>query len=123
MVIAHELTALGYTIYATRGTATALRDSGIKARAVFRISDGRPNVLDLITDNEVQWIVNVPTGAKPAQDEVIMRTEAIRRGMPITTTVRGLQSAVDGIKRLRTLKRFEVLSLQEFNRKANHKHS
>jgi len=123
VAMARELAALGYTIYATRGTATALRDAGIKARAVFRISDGRPNVLDLILDNEVQWIVNVPTGAKPAQDEVIMRTEAIRRGMPITTTVRGLQSAVDGIKRLRTLKRCEVLSLQEYNRKASHKHA
>ena len=123
VAMARELAALGYTIYATRGTATALRDAGIKARAVFRISDGRPNALDLILDNEVQWIVNVPTGAKPAQDEVIMRTEAIRRGMPITTTVRGLQSAVDGIKRLRTLKRCEVLSLQEYNRKALHTHA
>ena len=123
IVMAHELTALGYTIYATRGTATALREAGIKARAVFRISEGRPNVMDLILDNEVQWIVNVPSGAKPAQDEVIMRTEAIRRGMPITTTIRGLQSAVDGIKRLRTLKRCEVLSLQEYNRKASHGHA
>ena len=99
-----------------------LRDAGIKARAVFRISEGRPNALDLILDSEVQWIVNVPAGAKPAKDEVIMRTEAIRRGLPITTTVRGLQSAVDGIKRLRTLKRCEVLSLQEYNRKASHTH-
>jgi carbamoyl-phosphate synthase large subunit len=46
-----------------------------------------------------------------------MRTEAIRRGLPITTTLRGLQSAVDGIKCLRLLKRCEVLSLQEYNRK------
>ena len=118
VAVARELSDLGYTIYATRGTATAIRDAGIKARAVFRISEGRPNALDLILDNEVQWIVNVPSGAKPAKDEVIMRTEAIRRGLPITTTVRGLQSAVDGIRRLRTLKRCEVLSLQEFNRKA-----
>ena len=123
IVMARELTALGYTIYATRGTATALREAGIKARAVFRISEGRPNALDLILDNEVQWIINVPSGAKPAKDEVIMRTEAIRRGLPITTTVRGLQSAVDGIKRLRTLKRCEVLSLQEYNRKASHSHA
>ena len=81
------------------------------------------HALDLILDNEIQWIVNVPTGAKPAKDEVIMRTEAIRRGLPITTTVRGLQSAVEGIKRLRTLKRCEVLSLQEYNRKASQSHA
>ena len=117
VAMARELTGLGYTLYATRGTATALRDAGIPARAVFRISDGRPNALDLIADNDIQWIVNVPTGAKPAQDEIRMRTEAIRRGLPITTTVRGLQSAVEGIKRLRTLKRCEILSLQEYNRK------
>ena len=121
--MARELAELGYTIYATRGTATAIRDAGIKARAVFRISEGRPNALDLILDNEVQWIVNVPSGARPAKDEVLMRTEAIRRGLPITTTVRGLQSAVDGIRRLRTLKRCEVLSLQEYNRKASHGHA
>jgi len=118
--MARELAGLGYAIYATRGTATVLREAGIKARAVFRISEGRPNALDLILDNEIQWIVNVPSGAKPAKDEVIMRTEAIRRGLPITTTVRGLQSAVDGIKRLRTLKTCEVLSLQEYNRKTAH---
>jgi len=120
---AQELASLGYTIYATRGTATVLREAGIKARAVFRISEGRPNALDLIVDGDIQWLVNVPSGANPAKDEVIMRTEAIRRGLPITTTVRGLQSAVEGIKRLRTLKTCEVLSLQEYNRKTGHGHA
>ncbi len=115
--LAKELSGLGYALYATCGTATAMRAAGIPARALFRISEGRPNVLDLMLDSELQWIVNVPSGAKPAKDEVIMRTEAIRRGLPITTTVRGLQAAVEGIRRLRALKRCEVLSLQEYNRK------
>jgi carbamoyl-phosphate synthase large subunit len=118
-LMARELDTLGYAVYATRGTATVLREAGIRARAVFRISEGRPNALDLIQDGEVQWVINVPSGAKPARDEVVMRTEAIRRGLPITTTLRGLQSAVEGIRRLRTLKRCEVLSLQEYNRKAS----
>jgi carbamoyl-phosphate synthase large subunit len=117
VAMARELDKMGYKIFATCGTATALREAGIKAQGAFRISEGRPNVLDLILDNEVQWVVNIPTGAKPAKDEVIMRTEAIRRGVPITTTIRGLQSAVDGIRHLRQLKRFEVLSLQEYDRK------
>lgn len=118
--IVRELVEMGYTIYATRGTATVLREADIKARAIFRISDGRPNALDLILDNEVQWIVNVPAGAAPARDEVLMRTEAIRRGLPITTTVRGFHAAVEGIRRLRDRKRCEVLSLQEYHRKVLH---
>jgi len=114
---AQELQQLGYKIYATLGTATVLRDHGVKAKGIFRISEGRPNVLDLIRESDVHWIVNVPTGAKPARDDISMRTEAIRRGIPITTTVRGLQAALNGLNRLKKLKSFAVLSLQEFTRK------
>jgi carbamoyl-phosphate synthase large subunit len=114
---AKELQELGYKIYATLGTATILRENGVKAKGIFRISEGRPNVLDMITENDVQWIVNVPSGTKPAKDDISMRTEAIRRGVPITTTVRGLQATLSGLKRIKKLKSFAVLSLQEFNRK------
>jgi len=114
---AQELQELGYKIYATLGTATVLRDNGVKAKGIFRISQGRPNVLDMIKERDIQWIVNVPSGAKPAKDDVSMRTEAIRRGIPITTTVRGLQATLKGLKRLKKLKSFAVLSLQEFTRK------
>ncbi len=115
---AHELQQMGYRIFATLGTATVLRDHGIKARALFRVADGRPNALDMIHEGEVQWIINVPSGAKPARDEVRIRTEAIRRGIPITTTVRGLQATLSGLDRLKKLQSFAVLSLQEFTRKA-----
>ncbi len=114
---ARELQRMGYRIFATLGTATVLRDNGIKSRALFRVADGRPNALDMINDGEIQWIVNVPSGAKPARDEVRIRTEAIRRGIPITTTVRGLQATLSGLNRLRNLQSFAVLSLQEFTRK------
>ncbi|MFO7936521.1 MAG: carbamoyl-phosphate synthase large subunit [Kiritimatiellia bacterium] len=114
---ARELQNMGYRIYATLGTASILRENGIKAMALFRIADGRPNALDLIIENDIQWIVNVPSGARPARDEVSIRTEAIRRGIPITTTVRGLQATLNGLKRLKKLKSFAVLSLQEFTRK------
>ena len=114
---ARELQKMGYRIFATLGTSSILRDNGIKTRALFRVTDGRPNALDMINDGEIQWIVNVPSGAKPARDEVRIRTEAIRRGIPITTTVRGLQATLEGLSRLKKLQSFAVLSLQEFNRK------
>ena len=53
-----QLVDLGYSLYATRGTSTMLYNEGIKTRAVFRISRGRPNLLDLMHDGEVQWIIN-----------------------------------------------------------------
>jgi carbamoyl-phosphate synthase large subunit len=114
--VAKDLVEMGYGIYATRGTATVLRNAGIKAQAMFRIFDGRPNVLDLVAEKNVSWIVNIPSGAKPQQDEVKMRAEAARRGVPITTTMRGLQVAVQGIKAMNRLKCFEVCSLQEAHR-------
>ncbi len=113
---AKELVEMGYGIWATCGTATLLRDLGIPARAAFAISEGRPHVLDLVLDGAVGWIVNVPSGCKPQLDEVKMRTEAVRRGIPMTTTIRGLRAALDGLKTLGKHEDFEVLSLQEYNR-------
>ena len=113
---AKELVEMGYRLWATCGTATLLRNSGVAAGAAFAISEGRPHVLDLVQDGVVGWIVNVPSGCQPQLDEVRMRTEAVRRGVPMTTTIRSLRAAVDGLKTLRRHAEFEVLSLQEYNR-------
>ncbi|MFO7822277.1 MAG: carbamoyl-phosphate synthase large subunit [Lentisphaeria bacterium] len=112
-----ELTDMGYDIFATQGTATVLRDAGIKAQALFRISDGRPNVLDMIKEHDVGWIVNTPSGATPRADEVRMRADTVLHGIPITTTISGLQAAVDGLKAWHRQKKLEVCSLQEYHQR------
>jgi carbamoyl-phosphate synthase large subunit len=115
--LAARLTELGFTIYATLGTSTKLRDSGTKSQAVFRISKGRPNVLDMIDENSVAWIVNTPTGGvAPMVDEIKMRASAVIRGIPITTTIDGLRAAVEGLEALRRSKGVSVCSLQEYHR-------
>ncbi|SHL59173.1 MGS-like domain-containing protein, partial [Fibrobacter sp. UWH6] len=112
-----KLADLGYGIYATRGTSTILFNAGIKTRAVFRISRGRPNLLDLIHDNEVQWIVNTSeTGAEAMVDEIQMRSKAVVSGVPITTTIAALTSTVEGLMDKYDYGRFEVCSLQEYHR-------
>lgn len=116
--IAHELDRMGYTVYATVGTATCLRQAGIKARALFRISDGRPNVLDMIKEHDVGWIINTPSGASPRVDEVRMRADAVLHGIPITTTVSGLKAAVEGLKAHPPGESVEVCSIQEYHRRA-----
>ncbi|MFA5044084.1 MAG: carbamoyl-phosphate synthase large subunit [Kiritimatiellia bacterium] len=115
--LARRLCALGFTIYATEGTSTLLRNHGIPSQAIFRISTGRPNVLDMIQEKQVGWIVSTPSGGEaPRVDEVKMRAEAVIRGVPITTTLNGLEAAVKGLETFRETKRMEVCSLQEYHR-------
>ncbi len=115
--LARDLTELGFSLYATLGTATMLWENGIKVRALFRISKGRPNVLDMVQENEVGWIINTPSsGGTPRVDEVRMRADAVLRGIPITTTMSGFEAAVSGLKAMRRLDRIDVCSIQEFQR-------
>jgi len=117
--LARDLVDLGFTLYATEGTGAALWDAGIQSRAVFRITGGRPNVIDLIEAKEVSWIVNAPSvGPAPRMDEIRMRAHALIRRIPITTTIDGFRAALEALKSLRKMKQMEVCSLQEYHRRA-----
>ena len=118
--LVQRLVDLGFSIYATRGTSTVLRDNGIKSEAIFRISDGRPNVLDMITEKNVSWIINTPTdGHRPKVDETHMRSEAVIHGVPITTTISGLEATLNGLEAIKTIQRMDVRSIQEFHADIN----
>ena len=114
--LARDLEELGFTIFATCGTATVLWDAGLKPRALFSISKGRPNVLDLMLDERIDWIINTPSGQREQQDGVLMRADATIRGVPITTTMNAALAAVSGLKALRRLSHFDVCSIQEYQR-------
>jgi carbamoyl-phosphate synthase large subunit len=115
--LAPRLHALGFVMYATLGTSTALRDWGIPSRALFRIVDGRPNVLDMIEGKEIGWIINTPaSGPVPRIDEIKMRAHAVIRGIPITTTIDGLRAAIHGLEALKAHQEMDVCSLQEYHR-------
>jgi len=119
ILLAKRLIDLGFVIYATLGTSTVLRNNGIKSHAIFRISKGRPNVIDLIEEKSVAWIVNTPSsGAEPQMDEVKMRAHAVTRGIPISTTIDGFRATINGLETLKKNKRMEVCSLQEYHRHA-----
>ncbi|MCA1809374.1 MAG: carbamoyl-phosphate synthase large subunit [Kiritimatiellia bacterium] len=117
--LARRLHELGYTMYCTEGTSTTMRDNGVPSRAIFRISSGRPNVIDMLQEKRVGWIINTPgSGETPRRDEVSMRSEAVMRGAPITTTIRGLVAAVEGLEAMRAAGHPAVCSLQEYHRHA-----
>ena len=105
---------LGFQIYATRGTAKALRNAGLRCRTVMKVAEGRPNVLDLITDRRVDLIVNTPSGAHAFEDEKRIRSAAIQQGIPSMTTLNAAKAAVNGIA-ARKQGQPGVLSLQDLH--------
>jgi carbamoyl-phosphate synthase large subunit len=118
--LTRKLQQLGFVPYATLGTSTALWNSGIHSRPVFRISKGRPHAIDLMEQKELAWIVNTPSvGAEPMWDEVRMRAHATIRGVPITTTLNGLRWSISGLKAYRTAGgHVQVRSLQEYHERS-----
>ncbi|MBM3888874.1 MAG: carbamoyl-phosphate synthase large chain, partial [Verrucomicrobia bacterium] len=114
--IAREFVRLGFALFATEGTAAALKRGGVPATALFKLSEGRPNVLDMIKNAEIALIINTPSGKAPRADEVRIRTAAVQHRVPIMTTLTGAAAAAEGIA---ALKRhgLSVRSLQEYHAK------
>jgi carbamoyl-phosphate synthase large subunit len=115
-----ELVKMGYDLYCTRGTATMLYNNGIQCQAVYRISMGRPNILDLMAEKKINWIVNAPeTGAASKMDETQMRSGAVLAGIPLSTTLDGFQAAIQGLQTNDLSGRIAVCSLQEYHKRLN----
>ena len=114
--LAKRLDALGFQIYSTSGTADFLKESGIEANKLFRIAEGRPNVLDMIKNGEMQMIINTPSGMIPRKDENHIRSAAYANNICIMTTLTGATAAVAGIAALKE-KDFDVRSVQSYVQK------
>ncbi|MBI5395305.1 MAG: carbamoyl-phosphate synthase large subunit [Verrucomicrobia bacterium] len=112
--IAKEFAALGFKLFATEGTARALEAAKVPVTALFKLSEGRPNVLDMIKNGEIALIINTPSGKAPREDEVRIRTAAVQNRVPIMTTLTGAAAAVDGIASLKK-HGVSVCSLQEYH--------
>ena len=113
-----DLAELGFNIYATEGTSAMLYDNNIKSNAIFKISKGRPNLVDLLNENKIQWIIMTREDGEDAiTDEIKTRSIALLKGVPMTSTFSGIAAACDGLKEKADFGRFEVYSLQEYHRK------
>ena len=112
--LAAKLTSLGFSVYATLGTSTYLWNSGVESKAAFRISRGRPNVVDLIHKGEIDWVVNTSeSDGEATGDSVQLRSCAVAAGIPVTTTLAGFAAAVAGLAEERAER--SVYSLQEYH--------
>lgn len=92
--IARRFIALGFTIYSTSGTMRHLEENHVPVKSVHKINEGRPNVVDMIKNRELDMIINTPSGMIPRQNENVIRTEAIKHAIPIMTTLSGARAAV-----------------------------
>jgi carbamoyl-phosphate synthase large subunit len=103
---------LGFRILATKGTHAHLRRLGIPAERVFKVGEGRPDIVDLIVSDEVSLLVNTPLGKKSQYDDYAMRRAAITYGVPYITTMSATSAACDALIALRS-RTHQVRSLQE----------
>ena len=115
--LAKPLDDMGYEIWATRGTSTALWRAGIESNALYKIPLGSPNALDLIRLGKVKWIVNTrEDGEMSAHDSLKIRSAAVAAGVPVTTTLAGFAEAIKGIAAVAQAKSAAPMSLQEWHR-------
>ena len=98
--LAKDLAAAGLSLIATRGTAAALRSLGIQAESVYKVNEGRPNIVDLVKTGKVNLIINTPLGRESFYDEKSIRRAAVRYMMPCITTISAAVAAARGIRAL-----------------------
>ncbi|HXX43515.1 MAG TPA: carbamoyl-phosphate synthase large subunit [Candidatus Acidoferrales bacterium] len=96
--VAKDLAAAGLKIIATRGTAAALKRAGIDIEAVYKVNEGRPNIIDLIKNGKVNLIINTPLGRESFYDEKSIRRAAVRYNVPCITTLSAASAAARGIR-------------------------
>jgi carbamoyl-phosphate synthase large subunit len=113
--VAREFLKLGFEIVSTSGTAETLTKAKIKVTKVFKIHEGRPNVLDRIKNGDINFIINTPSGKIPREHEVDIRNAALAAKIPIMTTVRAALASANGIRSLQKRK-IQVRSLQEYHK-------
>jgi carbamoyl-phosphate synthase large subunit len=112
--VVREFVKLGFGIIATAGTFEMLAAAQIPVTKVFKLREGRPNVLDRVKNGDINFIINTPSGKIPREDEVRIRNASLAQRIPIMTTVRAAVASANGIRSLQKRK-VSVRSLQEYH--------
>ena len=113
--VAKGFNSCGFSIMATGRTCDLIEAAGIPALKVAKIDEGRPNILDMITNGKIQLIVNTPVGKKGTSDDSYIRKAAIKHKIPYITTMAAAKATVEGIRSAKRDGKLPVKSLQEFH--------
>jgi carbamoyl-phosphate synthase large subunit len=112
--LARRFVELGFRLVATHGTADRLEKAGLNVDRVYKVKEGRPNVVDLIKGDSVQLVVNTPHGAEPWFDEKAIRRAAVTGRIPTITTMAAAWAAAEGIAALQR-NEVNVRSMQQWH--------
>ncbi|MGF1642124.1 MAG: carbamoyl-phosphate synthase large subunit [Thiotrichales bacterium] len=113
VTIARDLNALGFTIAATRGTALAIQAAGIPCEVVNKVMEGRPHIVDMIINGEVDLIVNTTEGKQALADSFTIRREALQNKIAYTTTIAGGLATCEALKFRNDLKVYRLQDLHK----------
>ncbi len=115
VVLARRLVRLGFSVVATEGTAERLREVGLRVESVFKVNEGRPNIVDHIKRGEIALVINTPLGRTSHYDEQAIRRAALQYNVPCVTTMTGAQAIVEAIGSRQPGQPVSVYSLQELH--------
>jgi carbamoyl-phosphate synthase large subunit len=114
-LLARRLMRLGFNLVATFGTAARLQEVGLRVESVFKVNEGRPNIVDHIKQGEIALIINTPLGRASHYDEQAIRRAALQYNVPCVTTMTGALALVEAISAWRDDAELQVHSLQELH--------
>ena len=115
VLLARKLARMGFELVATLGTASRLREVGLNVESVFKVNEGRPNIVDHIKSGEISLVINTPLGRVSHFDEQAIRRAALQYNVPCVTTMTGAQALVEAIVDLNGRKAPSVNSIQELH--------
>ena len=115
VVLARRLVRLGFKLVATEGTTERLREVGLHVESVFKVNEGRPNIVDHIKRGEIDIVINTPLGRTSHFDEQAIRRAALQYNVPCVTTMTGAQAIVEAINSRQSGTEISVHSLQEMH--------
>jgi carbamoyl-phosphate synthase large subunit len=115
VILARRLVRLGFSVVATVGTAERLREVGLRVESIFKVNEGRPNIVDHIKRGEIAIIINTPLGRASHFDEQAIRRAALQYNVPCVTTMTGAQAIVEAIGARQPDQELSVYSLQELH--------
>ena len=116
--VAKSFEASGFNILATSGTYDLITSEGVKATVVKKLHEGRPNILDMITNGDIDLIVNSPVGKDSQYDDSYLRKAAIKAKVPYMTTIAAAKATAEGIAYVKAHKdeNNSIKSLQAWHR-------
>ncbi len=113
--VAKSLHEDGFKLVATEGTCKLIKEAGIPVERVNKLYEGRPNIADMITNGDIQLIVNTPAGKEAVTDDSYLRKSAIKHKVPYITTLAAAKATAEGIHYVRSHEESELKSLQELH--------